>query len=83
MALVNVGFEYAKAWIEGTITERNDAEALNNLFVQTYGEGVATIENYTNAEGTTFDQLLHRDAHSRGLQRLPRRGRRGLKNIPG
>ena len=47
--------EYAKAWIEGTITERNDAEALNNLFVQTYGEGVATIENYTNAEGTTFD----------------------------
>ena len=55
MALVNVGFEYAKAWIEGTITERNDAEALNNLFVQVYGEGVATIENYTNAEGTTFD----------------------------
>ena len=55
MALVNVGFEYAKAWIEGTITERNDAEALNNLFVETYGEGVATIENYTNAEGTTFD----------------------------
>ena len=41
MALVNVGFEYAKAWIEGTITERNDAEALNNLFAQTYGEGVA------------------------------------------
>ena len=55
MALVNVGFEYAKAWIEGTITERNDAEALNDLFAQTYGEGVATIENYTNAEGTTFD----------------------------
>ena len=26
-----------------------------DLFNQTYGEGVATIEKYTNAEGTTFD----------------------------
>ena len=54
MALVNVA-RVCQGWIEGTITERNDAEALNDLFAQTYGEGVATIENYTNAEGTTFD----------------------------
>ena len=55
MAIVNIGFEYAKAYIEGTVTERNDPEALNNLFNQVYGEGVATIENYTNADGETFD----------------------------
>lgn len=55
MAIVNIGFEYAKAYIEGTITERNDAASLNAMFDATYGEGVATIENYTNAEGTTFD----------------------------
>ena len=55
MAIVNIGFEYAKAWIEGTVTERNDSEALNALFNEVYGEGVATIENYTNADGETFD----------------------------
>ena len=72
MALVNVGFEYAKAWIEGTITERNDAEALNNLFAETYGEGRCHHRELHQRRRHHLRQLLHRDAHPRGLQRLPR-----------
>ena len=35
----------------------NESDALISFqqVTKTYGEGVATIENYTNAEGTTFD----------------------------
>ena len=55
MALIDVGFAYATAYINGEIAERNDTDALMGMFDQTYGEGVATIEKYTNAEGTTFD----------------------------
>lgn len=53
MTVIDIGVEYAKAYINGEITERNDGEALKNLFNQKM-EG-AKIANYTNAEGTTFD----------------------------
>ncbi len=53
MSMIEIGFDYAKAYIEGTIEGRNNAEALKALFVEKLGG--ATIENYTNAEGTTFD----------------------------
>ena len=72
MALVNVGFEYAKAWIEGTITERNDAEALNNLFVRDLRRGRRHHRELHQRRRHHLRQLLHRDAHPRGLQRLPR-----------
>jgi len=53
MSIIEIGFEYAKGYIEGTIEGRNNSDALKALFVEKLGG--ATIENYTNAEGTTFD----------------------------
>jgi hypothetical protein len=53
MSIIRIGYDYAKGYIEGTIEGRNNAEALKALFVERLGG--ATIENYTNAEGTTFD----------------------------
>lgn len=53
MSIIKIGVEYARQYINGQITERNDAEALKGLFVETLGG--ATIECYTNAEGETFD----------------------------
>ncbi len=53
MTEIAVGVEYAKQYIEGEITERNDSEKLKELFSAAV-DG-ATIDNYTNAEGTTFD----------------------------
>lgn len=53
MTIIELGVEYAKGYIEGTITSRNDAATLTALF-QDKIPG-AKIANYTNAEGTTFD----------------------------
>ena len=53
MALIEVGVEYAKGYIEGTITEKNDGVKLAEMFNEKI-EG-AKVANYTNAEGTTFD----------------------------
>ena len=53
MTIIEIGVEYGKAWIDGTITARNDGEALKGLLTAKI-EG-AKVENYTNAEGTTFD----------------------------
>ncbi|NLF28773.1 MAG: DUF3798 domain-containing protein [Clostridiales bacterium] len=53
MSMIEIGFDYAKAYIEGSIEGRNDAEALKALFSEKLGGAI--IENYTNAEGTTFD----------------------------
>ena len=53
MTIIEIGVEYGKAWIDGAITARNDGEALKGLLTAKI-EG-AKVENYTNAEGTTFD----------------------------
>lgn len=53
MTIIEVGVEYAKAYAEGTITERNDSAKLAEL-LNAKVEG-AKIANYTNSEGTTFD----------------------------
>ena len=53
MALIEVGVEYAKGYVDGVITERNDGAKLAEMFNEKI-QG-AKVANYTNAEGTTFD----------------------------
>ena len=53
MAMIELGVEYAKGYIDGTITSRNDAVALDAL-MQTKVPG-AVVNTYTDANGTTFD----------------------------
>ncbi len=53
MTSIEVGTEYAKAFIEGTITERNDTEAIFNLLNERIPG--AKVAAYTDAEGKTFD----------------------------
>jgi hypothetical protein len=53
MMEIAIGVDYARSYIKGEITEKNDAEALKLLF-ESRLPGV-TINNYTNVEGTTFD----------------------------
>ena len=53
MSIIELGVDYAKAYIDGTITERNDSEALAAMFDEKIpGSVVAT---YTDANGTNFD----------------------------
>ena len=53
MTIIEIGVEYAKAYIEGEVTERNDAAELAAMFNEKVAG--AKVANYTNAEGTTFD----------------------------
>ncbi len=53
MTIIAVGVEYAKEYAEGNISSRNDATILKDMF-DSKVQG-ATIKNYTNDEGTTFD----------------------------
>ena len=53
MTIIEIGVEYAKNYIDGNITERNDGAKLAEMFNSKI-EG-AKVANYTNAEGTTFD----------------------------
>ena len=53
MTIIDVAVEYAKAYIEGEVTDKNDAEAIKGMF-ESKCEG-AIVENYTNADGTTLD----------------------------
>ena len=53
MTIIEIGVEYAKAYIEGDVTERNDAAKLAAMFDEKVPG--AKLANYTNAEGTTFD----------------------------
>lgn len=53
MTVIALGVEYAKGYIDGTITSRNDGEVLAAMFDQAIPG--AKVANYTNAEGTTFD----------------------------
>ena len=52
MTIIAVGVDYAKGYITGEITDRNDADKLVEMF-NSKVEG-AKINNYTNAEGETF-----------------------------
>ena len=53
MTIIDVAAEYAKNYIEGTVTDRNDGAKISEL-LQAKCPG-AVINNYTNAEGTVFD----------------------------
>lgn len=53
MTEIEVAVEYAKDFIQGSITGRNDSEKLKSLFDEKI-DG-AKIDNYTDANGTTFD----------------------------
>ena len=53
MSIIELGVEYAKGYIDGTITSRNDAEALASL-MEAKVPG-AVVSTYTDANGTTFD----------------------------
>ena len=50
---MEVAVEYAREWIAGTITERNDMDALVRLFHER--SPLAVIDRYTNVDGVTFD----------------------------
>lgn len=53
MTIIEIGVEYAKAYIDGTVTAKNDGAALSAM-LETKVPG-AVVANYTDAEGTTFD----------------------------
>ena len=53
MTIIEIGVEYAKAYIEGDVTERNDGAKLAAMLNEKVAG--AKVANYTNAEGTTFD----------------------------
>ena len=53
MTIIEIGVEYAKAYIEGDVTEKNDPEKLKAMFSEKV-DG-AKIGFYKNAEGTEFD----------------------------
>lgn len=53
MTIIEVGVEYAKAYIDGDVTVKNDGEKLKAM-LQEKVPG-AKVEPYTDANGTTFD----------------------------
>ena len=53
MSIIELGVDYAKAYIDGEITSRNDAAALDAL-MQAKVPG-AVMSTYTDANGTNYD----------------------------
>ena len=53
MTIIEIGVEYAKGYIDGTITSRNDSATLSAMLEKKVPG--AKIANYTDANGTTFD----------------------------
>ena len=53
MTIIEIGVEYAKGYIDGAITDRNDGVKLAELLTAKIPG--AKVANYTNAEGTTFN----------------------------
>ncbi len=53
MTIIEVGVEYAKAYIDGDVTVKNDGEKLAAMLEEKVSG--AKIETYTDANGTTFD----------------------------
>ncbi len=53
MTIIEVGVEYAKAYIDGDVTVKNDAEKLSAMLEEKVPG--AKVEPYTDANGTTFE----------------------------
>ena len=53
MTIIEIGVEYGKAYIDGQVNGTNDAAKLSELLTNKIPGAV--VANYTNAEGTTFD----------------------------
>ena len=53
MSIVDVSVEYAKKWIAGEITSKNDGAAIAAMFEEKAPGAI--VNNYTNADGQTFD----------------------------
>lgn len=53
MSIIDVSVEYAKKWIAGEITSKNDGAAIAAMFEERAPGAV--VSNYTNADGQTFD----------------------------
>ncbi len=53
MTIIEIGVEYALGYINGEITERNDAATLKEMFEEKVPG--AQIAEYTNAEGVTLN----------------------------
>ncbi len=53
MTIIEIGVEYSKAYIDGTITDRNDSDAIVKMFNEK-ADG-AKVNNYTDVNGTTYD----------------------------
>lgn len=53
MTIIDVAVDYAKAYIEGEITEKNDSATITAMFEETCPGAI--VEPYVNADGTTLD----------------------------
>ena len=53
MTIIEIGAEYAKAYIDGTVTDRNDSETIAKMFDDKIPG--AKVNNYTDVNGTTYD----------------------------
>lgn len=53
MSIIDVSVEYAKKWIAGEITAKNDGAAIAAMFEEKAPGAI--VSNYTNADGQTFD----------------------------
>ena len=53
MSIIELGVDYAKGYIDGEITERNDSVALSGLLEEKVPGAV--VATYTDANGTNFD----------------------------
>ena len=56
MTIIEVGVEYAKAYIDGDVTVKTDGEKLAAMLEEKVpGAKIENTETYTDANGTTFD----------------------------
>ena len=53
LSIIDVSVEYAKKWIAGEITSKNDGTAIAAMFEEKAPGAI--VSNYTNADGQTFD----------------------------
>lgn len=53
MSIIDVSVEYAKKWIAGEITSKNDGAAIAAMFEEKAPGAI--VSKYTNADGQTFD----------------------------
>ena len=53
MSIIDVSVEYAKKWIAGEITSKNDGAAIAAMFEEKAPGAI--VSNYTNADGQTVD----------------------------